>query len=103
MNSRRDRLARDRQARAAGLAAGGPVVGCDREARAVGLAAGGPGLPVFRLLVGFEMLVALGLLLPNLPFFSLRQGVKSFLNRNGSCLTSFILIPAGYEKLVAKG
>ena len=42
---------------------------CDRQARASGLAAGGPGLPVFRLLVGFEMLVALGLLLPNLPFF----------------------------------
>ena len=25
--------------------------------------------------------------------------MKSFLHRNGSCLTSFILIPAGYEKL----
>ena len=92
MNSRCDRLARDRQAcdrqaRAAGLAAGGPVVGCDREARAAGLAAGEPGLVVPA----------------HLAIFSLRQGVRSFLPWNSSCLTSFILNPAGYEKLVAKG
>ena len=40
-----------------------------------------------------------GIVPAQLALFSIRQGMRNLLPRDSSCQTSFILIPAGYEKL----